>query len=168
MCIKKIVIAKQQCVELCFVPRVVIQLCNANQQNARLFKLTFNSIVCVFYMFSEHHVFIASKTVCTCSFYSTFFMQKCIFAFFFWKASKGPTRYYVLACLTSANKLRHQFCLPGIRTVETFRKSKRSDWATVVLFSTFNFPPVKHGCNFRRLVVAGAAPFHITASSCKK
>jgi len=83
MRIKRTVIAKQQYIELYdFVPCVVIQLYNVNQQNARFFII--NVLIQFFVSFTcfEHHVFISRKTICTCSLLWYFFMQKCMFVCF--------------------------------------------------------------------------------------
>ena len=104
MHIRKIAIAKEQYLEIyVFVPCIVIQLCNVNQQNASFFKI---NVVIQFFVSStcfEHHVFVIRKTICTCSFVWHVFHAEMYVCVFVWKVSKGPTLYYILACLTSAN-----------------------------------------------------------------
>jgi hypothetical protein len=59
-----------------FVPFVVIQLCNVNQQ-MHTFQI---NVLIQFLLYStclEHHVFIIRKAICTFVFYGMFFMHLC-------------------------------------------------------------------------------------------
>jgi hypothetical protein len=59
-----------------FVPCIVIQLCNVNQQNA-LFKLMFNSILLVFHMLRISYVHHQEDHILLSALYGTFFMHLC-------------------------------------------------------------------------------------------
>jgi len=61
-----------------FVPCIVTQLCNVNQQYVHIF-FKFNVLI-QFYVSStcfENHVFIISKKICTCSLVWYVFMRLC-------------------------------------------------------------------------------------------